>query len=90
MRTLTVSFSRFAAVACATLITTASAWVFVSSSATTGRDPFHFAAAMAANAQIRATEVAQERSRSTARACWNHALSGGRPVSSAIPECRAG
>jgi hypothetical protein len=90
MTTPTVSFSRFAAAACATLITTISAGVFVNSGASIGRDPFRFAAVMAANGEIRATQLAQERSRSTARACWNQSLSDGRPASSSIPECRRG
>ena len=86
----TASFSRFAAAACATVITAAGAWVLANSSATTERDPFHFAAVMAANAEIRAAQVAQERSRSDARACWNQSLSDGRPPSSSNPECRKG
>jgi hypothetical protein len=90
MSTSTVSFSRFAAAACATVITAVGAWMFVNSSASTERDPFHFAAVMAANGEIRAAQVAQERSRSTARACRNQSLSDGRPPSSSIPECRRG
>jgi predicted outer membrane protein len=90
MITPTASFSRFAAAACATVITAVSAWIFANSSASTARDPFHFAAVMAANAEIRAAQVAQERSRSNARACWNQSLSDGRPPSSSIPECRRG
>jgi hypothetical protein len=93
MSTPTASFSRFAAAACATVITAVGAWMFVNSSASTERDPFHFAAVMAANAEIRAAQaaqVAQERSRSYARACWNQALSDVRPPSSSIPECRRG
>jgi hypothetical protein len=90
MSTPTVSFSHFAAAACATVITAAGAWMFVNSSASTERDPFHFAAVMAANGEIRAAQVAQERSRSTAGACRNQSLSDGRPPSSSIPECRRG
>ena len=86
----TASFSRFAAAACATVITAAGAWVLANSSATTERDPFHFAAVMAANAEIRAAQVAQERSRSDVRACGNQSLSDGRPPSSSNPECRKG
>jgi hypothetical protein len=90
MITPTANFSRLAAAACATVITAVSAWVFANSSAPTERDPFHFAAVMAANAEIRAAQVAQEQSRSNARACWNQSLSDGRPPSSSVPECRRG
>jgi hypothetical protein len=66
MNTLTVGLSRFTAAACATLITAAGAWAFVSSSASTERDPFQFAAVMAANAQAHS---AQLQSRNTTPAC---------------------
>jgi hypothetical protein len=53
----TVRFGRFMAAACATVITATGAWVFVTSSASTERDPFHFAAVMAANAEVRTAQV---------------------------------
>ena len=40
MNTRTVRLSRFSAAACATAITTVSAWAFVHSIASTERDPF--------------------------------------------------
>ena len=79
MDTLTVEFSRFTAAVCATVITAASAWAFVTSSASTQRDPFQFAAVMAANAQVR---IAQVQARNTAPICWNESPSSGRPASS--------
>jgi hypothetical protein len=85
-----IRFSRLGAAAFAVAITGFSAWMFVSSSASAGRDPFRFAAVMAANAEIHATQVAQERSRTAARYCWNKSLAGGRPDSGSMPECRRG
>ena len=93
MSKLTVNVSRLGAAACAATITLASAWIFVSSSASTGRDPFRFAEVMAANAVIRdarVTEVAQARSLASVRNCWNKSLVADRPASGALPECRRG
>jgi hypothetical protein len=87
MNTLTVGFSRFTAAACATMITAASAWAFVNSTASPERDPFHFATVMAANAQVRTAHV---QARNTASICWNKSLSSGRPASSPIRECLRG
>ena len=66
MNTLTIGLSRFTAAACATAITAIGAWAFVSSSASTERDPFQFAAVMAANAQVHS---AQLQSRNETLAC---------------------
>ena len=68
MNTSTVSFSRFTATACATVITVVSAWAFVSSSASVGRDPFQFAAVMAANAKARTVQL---QARNATPACWS-------------------
>ena len=90
----TVNFSRLGAAACAATITAVSAWIFVSSSASAGRDPFRFAQVMAANAAIRdaqVTEVAQAaRGLAAARSCWNKSLPADRPASGSMPECRRG
>jgi len=53
-----VRLSRFSAAACATVLTAVSAWAFLSSTASTGSDPFQFAAIMAANARARDAQVA--------------------------------
>jgi hypothetical protein len=68
MKTRFVDLSRFVAAASATVITAVSAWAFVSSSASIDRDPFQFAAIMAANAKV---HVAQVQSR-TVSACPNN------------------
>jgi hypothetical protein len=87
----TISFSRIGAAACAVAITAISAWVFVSSSDSAGRDPFRFAEVMAANAGIRDAQVAQAtHSLAAARNCWNKSLVADRPVSGSMPECRRG
>jgi len=52
MSTRTVTLNRLTAAACAAVITAASAWAFVNSSASAHRDPFQFAAVMAANARV--------------------------------------
>ena len=57
MNTLTIGLSRFTAAACASVITALGAWAFVSSSASTERDPFQFAAVMAANAQAHSAQL---------------------------------
>jgi len=57
MNTLTIGLSRLTAAACASAITAIGAWAFVSSSASTERDPFQFAAVMAANAQAHSAEL---------------------------------
>jgi hypothetical protein len=57
MNTRTVRLSRFSAAACATAITAVSAWAFVHSTASTERDPFHFASVMAANARARIVQT---------------------------------
>jgi hypothetical protein len=65
MNTRIVAPSRFVAAASAAVITAVGAWAFVSSSASIERDPFQFAAIMAANAKA---QVAQVQSR-TAFTC---------------------
>jgi len=57
MNTRTVGLSRFAAAACAAAITAVSAWAFVNSSGSSERDPFQFAAVMAANAKVRVAQL---------------------------------
>jgi hypothetical protein len=62
-----VGLNQFFAAAGATVITAAGAWAFVSGSASIDRDPFQFAATMAANAKAHAAQVrvAQVQSRTT-------------------------
>jgi len=57
MSTRSVGVSRFVAAAGATVITAVGAWAFVSSTASTDRDPFQFASIMAANAKVRIAQV---------------------------------
>jgi hypothetical protein len=87
MNTLTVGFARFTAAAFATVITAVGAWAFVNSSASAGRDPFQFAAVMAANAKVR---TAQLQARNPASTCRHESRFSGRPVSSPIPVCQNG
>ena len=87
MNTLTVGFSRFTAAVCATLIAAASAWAFVSSTASADRDPFHFAAVMAANAQV---HTARLQARNTAPTCRNESLSSSRSVIDPTSVCLRG
>jgi hypothetical protein len=49
--------SRLVISASATIITAASAWAFVSSTASVERDPFSFGPLMAANAKVRAEQL---------------------------------
>lgn len=93
MSASTSNFGRLGAAAGAVAITAISAWIFVSSSASVGRDPFRFAQVMAANAGIRdarATQVAQARSFAAVRDCWHKALVADRPASGSLHECRRG
>ena len=74
MTTVSAGLSRFAIAACALAITTVGTWAFVDGTASTERDPFHFASTMAANAKVR---VAQAQSR-TASTCPNKSAIPGR------------
>jgi hypothetical protein len=58
MTTRTIRLSRLSATACATVITSVSAWAFVNSTASIERDPFQFGSTMAANAKARAARFA--------------------------------
>jgi hypothetical protein len=82
MNTRVVGPSRLVAAASAAVITAVSAWAFVTSSASIERDPFRFAAIMAANAQVR---IAQSHS-GTASTCRNNPETW----DSRTPECRRG
>jgi hypothetical protein len=86
MNTPTVGFSRLTAAACATAITIVGAWAFVSATASGERDPFHFAAVMAANAQVART--AQLQARNAAPTCRTEPLNSGGPVSRPAPVCQ--
>ena len=86
MNTRTLGLSRFAAAACATLITAVSGWAFVNSTASSERDPFQFASVMAANAKA---HVAQLQSR-TAYICPNKSERPAHPVSGSAPVCLKG
>jgi hypothetical protein len=88
LNTPTVGFCRFTAAACATAITAIGAWAFVKASASTERDPFQFAAVMAANAEV--VRTAQVQARNVARACRNGSRSSDLPVSSQNPVCENG
>jgi hypothetical protein len=68
MSTRVVGLNRLVAAASAAVITAVGGWAFVSSTASTERDPFHFASVMHANAQVR---VAQTPSR-TVSTCPNN------------------
>jgi len=52
MNTRTIRLNRFNAAACAAVITTLSAWAFMSSTASIERDPFQFASIMTTNAEM--------------------------------------
>lgn len=62
MNTRTARLSRFGAPACATLITAVGVWAFVNSTASGERDPFQFAAIMAANAKVHVAPIAGSQS----------------------------
>jgi hypothetical protein len=87
MNTSIVGFSRFSAAACAIVITAAGAWAFVDASASADRDPFNFAAVMAANAQVR---TAQIQARYAAPTCWSESQFSGRRALGPIPVCKGG
>ena len=82
----TLGLSRFTAAACATVITAVSAWAFVSSTASSERDPFQFASIMAANAKVR---IAQLHS-GTAYLCRNRSETPAPAVSGPTPACLKG
>ena len=85
MNNVTFRLSRITAAACAAVITATSAWAFVYASASSERDPFQFAAAMAANASVR---IAKAESHYSAADCWSeHA---GMPIRGVTPVCRRG
>jgi hypothetical protein len=90
MNISSVGFTRFTAAACATAITMVGAWAFVSASASTGRDPFHFAAVMAANANAHEARAAQLQARNTVPTCLGESLSSDAPVSSQAQVCQHG
>jgi hypothetical protein len=87
MNTSTVSFSRFTAAACAIVITAVSAWAFVSSSTSLGRDPFQFAAVMAANAKARTVQI---QARNATPVCWSEFVTSKDSTANPIPVCRKG
>ena len=72
MHSRIVSVNRFVAAVSATVITAVSGWAFVSSTASTERDPFQFASIMNANANANANlRIAQLPSR-TVSTCPNN------------------
>jgi hypothetical protein len=85
MNTPTLGLTRIAAATCAAVITAVSALAFVNSTASTERDPFHFAAVMAANAQARSGSLLTF---NTAPACWNEPVSSAYASSSPTHVCR--
>ena len=85
MNTPTLGLSRIAAATCAAVIAAVSALAFVNSTASTERDPFHFAAVMAANAQARSGSLLTS---NTAPACWNEPVSSAYASSSPTHVCR--
>ena len=58
MNTRTIRISHLSAAGCAMVITAVGAWAFVNSTASVERDPFQFAAVMAANAKAQAARFA--------------------------------
>ena len=85
MNNVTFRLSRITAAACAAVITATSAWALVHASASSERDPFQFAAAMAANASVRTAKV---ESHYSAADCWSeHA---GMRIRGVTPVCRRG
>jgi hypothetical protein len=87
MNISTVSFGRFTAAACATVITAVSAWAFVRSSASVGRDPFQFAAVMAANAKARTVQM---QARNATPVCWSEFVTSKDSTANPIAVCRKG
>ena len=85
MNNLIFRLSRITAATCAAVITATSAWAFVYSSASSERDPFQFAAAMAANASVR---TAKADSQDGAAGCWSEYA--GTPIRGVTPVCRRG
>jgi hypothetical protein len=85
MNTPTLGLTRIAAATCAALITSVSALAFVNSTTSSERDPFHFAAVMAANAQARSGSLLTS---NTAPACWNEPVSSPYASSSPTHVCR--
>jgi hypothetical protein len=85
MNTSTLGLNRIAAAACAAVITAVGALAFVSSTASSERDPFHFAAVMAANAQARSGSLLTF---NTAPACWNEPVNSAYASSSPAHVCR--
>ena len=81
------SFKNITIGACAAIITAVSSWAFVTSSASVGRDPFQFAAVMAANAQARS---AQYQAQNLTRACASEFVSSDDATTSTAATCRNG
>jgi predicted dienelactone hydrolase len=87
MTTPTVSLNRIAAAACAIAITAVSGLAFLNSTASSERDPFHFAAVMAANAKARSASLVAFHN---VPACWNETVTSARPPSSPAHICVKG
>jgi hypothetical protein len=87
MNTPTVGLNRIAAAACAIAITAVSGLAFVSSTASSERDPFHFAAVMAANAQVRSASLVAF---NDGPACWNETVTSARSASGTAHICLRG
>jgi len=85
MVTPTLGLTRIAAAMCAAVLTSVSALAFVNSTASSERDPFHFAAVMAANAQARSGSMLTS---NTAPACWDEPVSSVYASSSPTHVCR--
>jgi len=84
MNTLTVGLNRIAAAACAIAITAVSGLAFLNSTSSPERDPFHFAAAMAANAKVQSASLVAF---NKVPACWNETVTSARPPSSPAHVC---
>jgi predicted dienelactone hydrolase len=87
MNTRTVGLNRIAAAACAIAITAVSGLAFLSSTASSERDPFHFAAVMAANGKVRSGSLVAF---NNLPACWNETVTSARPPSGTAHVCRKG
>jgi predicted dienelactone hydrolase len=87
MNTPTVGLNRIAAAACAIAITAVSGMAFLSSTASSERDPFHFAAVMAANAKVQSASLVAV---NNVPACWNETVTSARSPSGTAHICLRG
>ena len=87
MRNFTVDLSRVTAAVGAAVLSAVSVWAFVSSTASSERDPFQFAAVMASNARVHTTQV--QAHNPTPVRC-NESQSTSRPAAKPVKVCQPG